>query len=98
MSKDEGCVGLRFRASSNFYLSDDRFEERRGFRLLKRQSCTGCAECGCTYEFIRECAQNYDDLPIEGNKPIDTFKDYSIRITDGEEGEFEFYPIGDNKF
>jgi hypothetical protein len=77
-------------------VKDGSFVENRGFRLLKRQSCTGCKECHHTWDFVKEVLCDYDELPVKNNKAIDTFKDYGISIG-GEEGEdMEFYPL-DNK-
>ena len=90
------CKGLRFRAYSGFYKTAHGFEEKRGFRLLKRQSCLGCKFCGShLFEFIQEVLMNYDSLPIEGNKEIDTFKDYSVNIMRCDGEDIEFYPLKD---
>ena len=89
------CKGLRFRAHSGFYVQGGSFVEKRGFVLLKRQSCTGCKECQYTWDWVRECLAEYDDIPIKDNLQIDTCKDYGISIS-GQEGEdMEFYPLKD---
>jgi len=48
------CKGLVFRGFSSMFFSDGRLEERRGIRLLKRESCAGCEKCGFILDDLSE--------------------------------------------
>ena len=89
------CIGLRFRSYSDFFKTPTGFEERRGFRLLKRQSCTGCQDCFNIQDHVVEVLSEYDVLPIKNNEDIDTFKDYSVSVTGCDGEDIEFFPLRD---
>jgi len=94
-SKDnKECKGLRLRAHSSFYVNGNSFEERRGFRLLKKQSCVGCEVCQHTWDYVKEVLSDYDELPVQNNLPIDTFQDYTVSISGCDGEDMEFVPIG----
>lgn len=48
------CKGLVFRGFNSMFFSDGRLEERRGIRLLKRESCPGCEKCGFLLDDMSE--------------------------------------------
>jgi len=63
------CKGLVFRGyNSVFKKSSGNFEQRQGFMLLKRKSCTGCDQCRGLLDFANDCLCDYVDSLYE--KPI----------------------------
>jgi len=66
-TQGNGCKGLVFRAHVSRYVSGGRICERRELRLLKRESCPGCKECGWIFDSQAEdlsngCGVSLDNL------------------------------------
>jgi hypothetical protein len=63
------CKGLIFRGyNSVFKKASGNFEQRQGFKLLKRKSCSGCARCGGLLDLANDWLCDYTDSLHE--KPI----------------------------
>lgn len=87
------CNGLVFRPYNSLYKTKGGYEQRLGFRLLKRKSCKGCIKCGYAYECLDDIISCDDQLYIDGD--IDVFSLYTVRFgDDGEEVEFVQLPKG----
>lgn len=88
VKKLHDCPGLFFRAFSTLYFSKERFEvtEKRGFRLLKRKSCSGCEKCYGLIDYIEELFVSVrPDYLLYDGKEIDSFKEYTTRFEDDGE-------------
>ena len=73
------CKGLRFRASRNIYTTDNyEIVEKRSLRLLKRQSCMGCEQCGESLSYLFEVIDEYCSIPFDGE--FDEWKDYTAYV------------------
>ena len=92
--EENTCKGLIFRPYYSYFSQDGRFEERRGMRLLKRKSCTGCKFCWNLMDHVKEVLAYYDALPIKGD--IDTFKEYTVNVSGCEGEDIEFIPLENN--
>lgn len=87
------CKGLRFRASKSLYTTDNyEIVEKRSLKLLKRQSCMGCEQCGEILPYLFEIIDEYDSIPL--NKEFDTWKDYEVYV---DIDEIVFKPIKGNR-
>lgn len=81
------CKGLFFRGYSNIYTIGAELHIKKGFRLLKRKSCTGCPKCDHYSDMMRDMipSGNYiiPDPIIDGGL-------YTVRVgnvsTDWESG------------
>jgi hypothetical protein len=88
--EENTCKGLVFRAYQNYFHHNNRFEEKRGFRLLKRESCLGCEFCWNLYDHVKEVLANYDELPVD---EVDSFKKYTVVVSGCDGEDIEFVPI-----
>lgn len=83
---ENNCKGLVFRGYSQvFKYKSGHFEHKQGFRLLKRDSCSGCPNCGGLLDYANEalCDGWYiHDKHIEDG--------HKYRLTCYGDGEFEF--------
>lgn len=50
--EENPCKGLVFRGSASIYFNDTKISEKREVRLLKRKSCTGCANYYSFWEWL----------------------------------------------
>lgn len=64
------CKGLIFRGYNNsfFDYKTKRFENKVGFRLLKRKSCKGCEQCWCLLDCLCEGTDNVIYKEVKNNK------------------------------
>jgi hypothetical protein len=96
------CKGLIFRGYRNAYAQGAEYHIKKGFRLLKRKSCPGCAKCGFFSDDINEMIDsNGLIIPDIENGAL-----YSIRVTnigtDWESGlvdswDYEFFKVDEKE-
>ena len=79
--------GLVFRAYDSIFFDKKtaRYEQKRGLRLLKRQSCNNCPKCEYAMEQLEIDASECYFMVNQ----LDTFKTYSLEIVDEYEVEFK---------
>lgn len=90
------CKGLVFRYTSSTYLSKHgSIEVRQSLRLLKRQSCTGCALCGWVIDEIKEWIEQVDFKNV-----VSDFEDGDICKLEGKYSypSSPYYDDGDADF
>jgi rubredoxin len=78
-------TGLFFRGYNHVFYSNGKFEQKKGYRLLKRKSCKGCPTCDFIFEEL---------LPTEAqdSEELDDIKDgqlYMLSIID-DGGTYEY--------
>ena len=84
------CKGLIFRSYSNvFKRSSGHYEHQQGFRLLKRDSCTGCRNCGGLLDYADEVL--CDGVDCIQRDHIEYNSKY--RLTADSDGEFAFIRV-----
>lgn len=84
----EKCKGLVFRGYNYvFKRKSGHYEQQQGFRLLKRDSCSGCGYCGGLLDLaddtIWDCVYCLHDKPVENNHKYQlTYWDEDFHWTD----------------
>lgn len=84
------CKGLIFRGYSQCFYHDFRLEEKRGFKLLKRESCLGCQYCTGTWDHVKEVISDWDFF---ASGTIDAYKKYQVVISGDEGSDIDFVPV-----
>ena len=84
------CKGLIFRGyNAVFKRKKGHYEQKQGFRLLKRDSCPGCDNCGGLLEYADETICDYVDS-LQNQLIVDGAK---YELTVDYNGEFYFTQI-----
>lgn len=89
----ESCKGLIFRGYSCVFEMNGKIERKEGIRLLKRESCPGCKDCGYLMDEIREAVCSHTLILPD----IEHGALYSVRLInlskDWETGIVDSYDI-----
>lgn len=88
------CQGLFFRGYSNTFWSCDKYETKRGMRLLKRKSCKGFEKCDsydektedmrCDHWFLGDMPDMIDIEAVIMPEEVEDGALYSLRMTNVE--------------
>ena len=95
VEKAKECKGLIFRGYNTvFKRGKGHYEHQQGFRLLKRDSCPGCDNCGGLLEYADDAMCGYSDC-LQDETIVDGDK---YRLVAEGDGEFVFTRVGAGRY